>query len=91
MNAKQARKRSMKNIESILWEQVSQETRDLILDAVANETQDVQIDIRGKRKAHYYGMREDAEKLRMLGYDVYDNGGNDRGVEVHPIHITISW
>ena len=91
MNAKQAHKKSMKNIEAILWSQVSQETRDLILDTVANELQEVQIDIRGKRKAHYYGMRNDKEKLELLGYDVYDNGGSDRSGIIEPTHITISW
>lgn len=70
MNAKEARQRSMRLIEKQLWSQVSEETRQLIEHAVANEQQSVAINVAGVKRSNYYGMKEDVRLLELLGYVV---------------------
>lgn len=91
MNAHQARSQSLKNIEQVLWEQLSDEMRNAITNAVRSEMQYVSFNVEGKAKRNYYGMADDVRNLKILGYSVYDDSENDRGMEYPARNITVSW
>lgn len=92
MNASEARKLSMKNIEKILWEQIDHLLRYQIECAVNEDRQEISVNVKGKKKANYYGMKDDVEKLRMLGYSVCDDSityGDGQRQEAS--NVWISW
>lgn len=92
MNANEARIISMKNIEMILWEQIDPILRVQIQSAVNDERQDLVVNVKGRKKANYYGMKEDVEKLRMLGYVVDDDSITyEDGTKKTADNVIISW
>lgn len=88
MNASEARKRSLRNLEPILWEQVYEDVREKVEMAVEGEEQHTSVPISSIPKGE---RGRTMSNLQILGFHVRMDGGNDRGHEYPAKNIIISW